>query len=444
MDKEYSVSEISNALKTNIETAFGSVRVRGEISELKQPSSGHIYFSLKEGEQILSTICWKWQADKLQTKLEAGAEVVCLGKISTYAPQSKYNLIIEDVKLAGIGAILKMLEERKKRLAAEGLFDVSKKKLLPYIPSCIGIITSPGGAVIRDIMHRLSERFPRKVILWSVPVQGEGAALQIAGAVRGFNALEKETVVNGQTLVKPDLLIVARGGGSVEDLMPFNEEIVVRAVAESAIPVISAIGHETDVTLIDYAADYRAPTPTGAAEKAVPVRKELLDKLDSFSDRLDKAFHRYTAIRFEKLDFLMRAIGTPESIIEPLAHRLDDRSERLSISFDSVMLRKTGALEKVCGRLKHPIDIINMSKQKQKHISQNLEKAMKNFMIQNVSGFDSLSRTLQILSPKSVLQRGYTLVKNKEGVLITSSAYLKAGNNIAIEFSDGTKDAVIR
>src|SRR5437588_6193585 len=268
---EYTVSELSMALKRSIEESFSHVRVRGEISSFKRVGSGHCYFALKDAEAVLDAVCWRNTAIRLPLKPEDGMEVVCTGRLTTYPGRSKYQLVIDSIELAGIGALLRILEERRLRLAAEGLFAAERKKKLPFLPRVIGIVTSPSGAVIRDILHRLGDRFPRRVLLWPVAVQGEGAAAQIAAAIDGFNRLSSE----GQ-VPRPDLLIVARGGGSLEDLMAFNEEIVVRAAAESAIPLISAVGHETDTTLIDFASDRRAPTPTAAAEFAVPVPADLL------------------------------------------------------------------------------------------------------------------------------------------------------------------------
>ena len=262
---EFTVTTLSAALKRAVEDQFAFVRVRGEISGLKFHSSGHVYFDLKDDKAVLNAVIWRGNTARLKIRPEAGMEVICTGKLSTYAGSSRYQLIVEQVELAGLGALMAMLEERRKKLAAEGLFDASRKKKLPFLPDVIGVITSPTGAVIRDIMHRLEARFPRRVLLWPVAVQGDKAAAEIAAAITGFNAF-------GAHLPKPDLIIVARGGGSVEDLMAFNEEAVVRAAAASMIALISAVGHETDTTLIDFAADIRAPTPTAAAELAVPVR----------------------------------------------------------------------------------------------------------------------------------------------------------------------------
>ncbi|HWE05839.1 MAG TPA: exodeoxyribonuclease VII large subunit, partial [Rhizomicrobium sp.] len=284
---EFSVSEIAAALKRTVEGAFPFVRVRGEISGLKFHSSGHVYFDLKDDKAVLNAVVWRGTAQTLRLRPEQGLEVVCTGRVSTYAGSSRYQLIVEQMELAGLGALMAMIEERKKRLAAEGLFAEARKKSLPFLPTIIGVITSPTGAVIRDIMHRLDARFPSRVLLWPVAVQGERAAADVAAAIHGFNALAP-----GGVVPRPDLLIVARGGGSIEDLVAFNEEIVVRAAAESAIPLISAVGHETDTTLIDLAADRRAPTPSAAAEMAVPVRTELLAQTLDLERRNLRCFTR--------------------------------------------------------------------------------------------------------------------------------------------------------
>jgi exodeoxyribonuclease VII large subunit len=267
---EYTVSEISGAVKRVIEGEFGSVRVRGEISRVSRPSSGHLYFDLKDDRSVIAAVSWKGQAAKMSVRPEEGMEVIATGRLTTFPGQSKYQLIVDDIVPAGAGALMMMLEKRKVALAAEGLFAPERKKEIPFLPEVIGVVTSPSGAVIRDILHRLRDRFPRRVLIWPVAVQGEKCAPEVAAAIRGFNALP----VDGP-IPRPDLLIVARGGGSIEDLWGFNEEIVVRAAAGSAIPLISAVGHETDTTLIDFASDRRAPTPTAAAEMAVPVRMEL-------------------------------------------------------------------------------------------------------------------------------------------------------------------------
>src|SRR5713226_148697 len=285
---EWTVSELSAAVKRSIEDAYGFVRVRGEISGFRGAhSSGHCYFSLKDENAKIEAVIWKGAFARMRIKPEEGLEVIVSGRLTTYPGQSKYQIVVETLEPAGLGALMALVEERKKRLAAEGLFDAARKQLLPFLPDVIGVITAPAGAVIRDILHRLADRFPRYVVVWPVRVQGEGSAEEVAAAIDGFNAL----VLRG-TIRKPDLIIVARGGGSIEDLWSFNEEIVIRAVAASTIPLISAVGHETDVTLIDFAADMRAPTPTAAAELAVPVRADLLLRLDGLSRRAVACWHR--------------------------------------------------------------------------------------------------------------------------------------------------------
>src|SRR6476619_928507 len=278
---EFTVTELSAALKRTVEDNFGYVRVRGEISGYKGPhSSGHVYFALKDESAKIDGVIWKGVFGRMRLKPEEGMEVIVTGKLTTYPNRSSYQIIVETLEPAGLGALMALLEERKRKLTAEGLFDEARKQLLPFLPEVIGVITSPTGAVIRDILHRLADRFPRRVLVWPVRVQGETSAAEVAGAIHGFNAMPE-----GGPLPRPDLIIVARGGGSLEDLWSFNEEIVVRAAADSMIPLISAVGHETDVTLIDFASDKRAPTPTAAAEKAVPVRADLLTRLASLGHR---------------------------------------------------------------------------------------------------------------------------------------------------------------
>src|SRR5262245_61274527 len=324
---EFTVSEISAAVKRTLEGTFERVRVRGEVSKPNYHGSGHVYFSLNDENAVIDACAWNATVRRLRFRLEHGMEVVVTGRISSYAGSSKYQIVIESVELAGQGAILKMLEDRRKRLAAEGLFDSARKKPLPYLPTVIGVITSPTGPVIRDILHRLADRFPRRVVLWPVKVQGDDAAAQIVTAIRGFNALPE-----GGKVPRPDLLIVARGGGSLEDLMPFNEEAVVRAAAASRIPLISGVGHETDTTLIDFAADRRAPTPTAAAEMAVPVRTELLADTLDHGRRLIRALQRLVEERRVRLEGLVRGLGQPQRLIEEMIQRLDVWTERLFIA----------------------------------------------------------------------------------------------------------------
>ncbi|MGA8550711.1 MAG: exodeoxyribonuclease VII large subunit, partial [Stellaceae bacterium] len=314
---EYTVSELSLALRRSIEDGFGFVRVRGEVSGFKRHGSGHCYLALKDADAVLDAVCWRMTAMRLAVKPEDGMEVVCTGRLTTFPGRSKYQLVIDTIELAGVGALLKMLEERRRRLAAEGLFAAERKQKLPYLPAVIGVVTSPTGAVIRDILHRLADRFPRRVLIWPVAVQGEGAAAQVAAAIAGFNRLPRDGAVP-----RPDLIIVARGGGSLEDLMAFNEEIVVRAAASSLIPLISAVGHETDTTLIDHASDVRAPTPSAAAEIAVPVRLELIAGLAGNAARLSGGLARLLAERRLHLAGLARGLPSPHDLIGHAAQRL--------------------------------------------------------------------------------------------------------------------------
>ncbi|MBF0373781.1 MAG: exodeoxyribonuclease VII large subunit, partial [Alphaproteobacteria bacterium] len=346
---EFTVSEISGALRHTVEETFAQVRVRGEVSGFKRHGSGHLYFCLKDSEAVLDAVCWRGSALRLGLKPEDGIEVICTGRLTTYPGRSKYQMVVERIELAGQGALLKLLEDRKRRLAAEGLFDLARKKPLPFLPQVIGVITSPTGAVIKDILHRLAERFPRHVLLWPVPVQGEGAAERIAAAINGFNALPP-----GGPVPRPDLLIVARGGGSLEDLWAFNEEVVVRAAAASRIPLISGVGHETDTTLIDFAADLRAPTPTGAAEKAVPVRLDLVAQLGGLGQRLLGSMARNMGHRRERLEGLARGLPNPRRLIEDHTRRLDDRFERLFNALPNLLHRRRAEVERLGARLPSP------------------------------------------------------------------------------------------
>ena len=338
---EYTVSELSGAVKRVIEGEFGLVRVRGEVGRVSRPASGHLYFDLKDDRSVIAAISWKGQLSKMQTRPEEGMEVIATGRMTTFPGQSKYQLIVEDVAPAGAGALMAMLEKRRAALGAEGLFDPARKKPIPYLPGVIGVITSPSGAVIRDILHRLRDRFPRHVLIWPVAVQGQACAAEVSAAIRGFNAIEP-----GGPIPRPDLIIVARGGGSLEDLWGFNEEIVVRAAAASRIPLISAVGHETDTTLIDHAADLRAPTPTAAAELAVPVRLELLATLDALAARQTRAMAQGAAHRGQRLRDLSRALPRLETLLAQPAQRLDLWSGRLGGALGMAAARKRAAFER--------------------------------------------------------------------------------------------------
>lgn len=435
---EFSVGEISQLLKKTVEENFGQVRIRGEISECKAHSNGHIYITLKDEAAVLAAVCWRGQAGRLGLKPETGMEVICTGSLTTYMGQSKYQLVIEQMALAGVGALLKLLDERKKKLAAEGLFNEARKQLLPFLPEVIGVITSPSGAVIRDIIHRLTDRFPRRVLLWPVAVQGDGAAQQVADAIEGFNALPENGAVP-----RPDVLIIARGGGSVEDLMPFNEEVVVRAAANSNIPLISAVGHETDTTLIDFAADKRAPTPTAAAEMAVPVRSELLAQVTDDGRRIWECARRMIAERRERLDLMTRALGDPLRAIEPLLQRLDDKAGRLVSCWQAYYDRRVGRLVAAAGKLRHPRDLLDLARQGLLHAAHQLEAGWREYFLRREHQLAALGPALDYLAPKNVLKRGYALVQNAKGHLVTKRTEAKPGEKVRIEFQDGPRGAVI-
>src|SRR6185436_18673896 len=343
---EYSVSEISNAIKKMVEDGFAYVRVRGELSGVKRHSSGHIYLDLKDQNACLAGVIWGRSAARLRVQPENGLEVVATGRLTTYPGQSKYQLIIDNLQLAGLGALMQLLEQRRKALTAEGLFDEAHKKPLPFLPEVIGVITSPTGAVIRDILHRLGDRFPRRVLVWPVAVQGEKSAAEVAAAIKGFNALPTEG-----PLRRPDVIIVARGGGSIEDVWSFNEEIVVRAAFASTIPLISAVGHETDTTLIDHVADRRAPTPTAAAELAVPARTDLVADLEHKAARLIGGLNRLTQERRLTLSRAERGLPDLPALLGSARQRLDDRAERLVLALPNLLHKRRAALSGVERRL---------------------------------------------------------------------------------------------
>lgn len=343
---EFTVSELSGAVKRVIEGEFGLVRVRGEVGRVSRPASGHLYYDLKDDRSVIAAITWKGQAGRLTVRPEEGMEVIATGRMTTFPGQSKYQLIVEDLAPAGAGALMAMLEKRRAALQAEGLFDATRKQAIPFLPGVIGVVTSPSGAVIRDILHRLRDRFPRHVLIWPVAVQGEKCALEVAAAIRGFNALPADGPIP-----RPDLIIVARGGGSLEDLWGFNEEIVVRAAAASRIPLISAVGHETDTTLIDFAADRRAPTPTAAAEMAVPVRLDLLAQLDGQGARLARGIAQGLGLRGQRLRDLGRALPRLDTLTTGAAQRLDLAGQRLGAGLGLAAARKRHGFGMVAARL---------------------------------------------------------------------------------------------
>lgn len=452
--QELSVSELSRALKRTVEDAYSYVRVRGEISGFKRAASGHMYMALKDQDAVLDGVCWRGSAGRLMVRPEDGLEIIATGRLTTYPGRSKYQIVIEQMELAGEGALLKLLEERRKRLAEEGLFDPDRKKPIPFLPEVIGVVTSPTGAVIRDILHRLADRFPRHVLLWPVLVQGDGAADQVTAAIKGFNA-----IAPGGPVPRPDVLIVARGGGSLEDLWSFNEENVVRAAAESDIPLISAVGHETDTTLIDHASDKRAPTPTAAAEMAVPVRAELMADLSGFTQRMIHAANRGLENRGRYLEGLARGLPQPKRLLETQEQRLDDLTERLSRAADTALGRRGEQLIALGARLRSPTDLILRAEESLSERMERLSRAVGKAFSRDDRRFQNLNaapriesavarnlsqlddkldravKSVEALSYKGTLSRGYTVIRNTEGALVQSPDGLTSGEGLEIEFS---------
>ena len=435
---ELTVTELSNALKRVVEDQFGLVRVRGEISGLKFHSSGHVYFDLKDDKSVLNAVIWRGVAARLKVKPEAGLEVICSGKLSTYGGSSRYQIIVEQVELAGLGALMAMLEARRKKLAAEGLFDASRKKKLPFLPEVIGVITSPTGAVIRDIMHRLQARFPRRVLLWPVAVQGERAAAEIAAAIAGFNAFD------GKRLPRPDLIIVARGGGSVEDLMAFNDEAVVRAAAASAIALISAVGHETDTTLIDFAADVRAPTPTAAAELAVPVRAELLAQTLDFERRALRCFAKSMDDRRRHLAQLVRVLPRAESLLAGPRQRLDLAGDKLAHALRRNSQIHRVRFSKAAAQLRDRMlrDRMLVCGERVSALVECAQRAQKVRLAQKKRHLDGVTRELELISYRKVLERGFALVRGEDGGVRRRADSIQPGETLRLTFADGDAAAV--
>jgi exodeoxyribonuclease VII large subunit len=430
---EQSVSELAGALKRTVEDRFGFVRVRGEISGLKVAASGHVYLALKDESAVLDGVMWKGTASTLRFRPADGLEVICSGKVTTYPGRSKYQIVIERMEVAGAGALMALLEQRKKQFAAEGLFDTDRKKPLPYLPRTIGVVTSPTGAVIKDILHRLADRFPCRVILWPVLVQGDGAAAQIAAAIHGFNALDE----------KPDLLIVARGGGSIEDLWAFNEELVVRAAAASRIPLISAVGHETDTTLIDYVSDKRAPTPTAAAEMAVPVRADLREQLQAFDGRLARGLRRSVDAKRDALKSAARGLPRLADVLGLAQQRFDDVAARLPRALRSGVMLWQGKRDRVVGRLS-PLLLRRLQQDGTGHVrraDQALHRAVQARLAGAAQAHAGAARLMESLSPQSTLKRGYAVVRSHKGQLLVNVAAAKQARDLVIEFHDGTVEA---
>ncbi|BBB13283.1 exodeoxyribonuclease VII large subunit [Sphingopyxis sp. FD7] len=407
-----SVSQLSAAIKRTVEDGFARVRVRGELSGAKRAASGHFYAALKDDNALIDMVMWKGQAARLAFRPEDGIEVIATGKLTTYPGRSKYQLVVESMEVAGEGALMLLFEKLKARLGGEGLFDRDRKQPLPYLPRTIGVVTSPTGAVIRDILHRLADRCPSHVIVWPVLVQGEGAAAQVAAAIRGFDALAP-----GGKVARPDLVIVARGGGSIEDLWAFNEEVVVRAIADCRIPTISAVGHETDVTLADYAADMRAPTPTAAAEMAVPVRAELQAQLATWGGRMIGAANRQQALRGERLTALARHLPRRDALYAPQRQRLDDVGERLGRG-QRQRLAMLGERLGARGAALRPALLAR---------AWDRDRAK----------LDGLGRLLASLDPRALLSRGYAMVRDAGGAIVTSAAKARDAGHLRLQFADG-------
>ncbi|MGB1388892.1 MAG: exodeoxyribonuclease VII large subunit [Paracoccaceae bacterium] len=453
---EFTVSEISGAVKRTLESEFGRIRVRGEVGRVVRARSGHVYYDIKDDRNVLACTTWKGQVSGLGVMPEEGLEVVATGRLTGYGAQSKYNLNVDDLAVAGQGALMALLEKRKKALEAEGLFASERKQALPYLPEIIGVVTSPTGAVIRDILHRLRDRFPRKVLIWPVAVQGQNCAPEVARAIAGFNALTP-----GGALPRPDLIIVARGGGSIEDLWGFNEESVARAAAASHIPLISAVGHETDTTLIDYVADRRAPTPTAAAEMAVPVRMELLAAVDGAGARLTRALAGGLDRRGQRLRDLARALPRADSLLDTPRQRLDQLSSALPAALTKgvqtrrvvlsdraaairpraiagVVAAKADQFARLAGRLRP--DLVVRDHQRKADALSNLTRRLSQIGHRQTERFrarlDSADRLLATLGHEATLARGYALVWS-DGALVTNVKQAEAAPALDIQFADG-------
>lgn len=485
---EFTVSELSGAVKRSIEDQFGRVRVRAEVGRVSRPGSGHLYFDLKDDRACLAAVTWKGQAARLIQAPEEGMEVIATGRLTTFPGQSKYQMIVDQIEPAGAGALMAMLEKRKKALAAEGLFDPDRKRALPFLPRVIGVVTSPSGAVIRDILHRLRDRFPTHVVIWPVAVQGQACAAQVSAAIQGFNALPQ-----GGPIPRPDLIIVARGGGSLEDLWGFNEEIVVRAAAASSIPLISAVGHETDTTLIDFASDRRAPTPTAAAEMAVPVRADLAARLAESGARMARCNAQAIQRPRQRLRDLARALGRPSALTEGARQRLDLRGARLepalrqlvrsrhqqlaSRPMPAATLRQfTAAKRHGLERLESRLDVagrrrterprdrlvqiqerldaslkrvtattrraITQQAARLTELHQRLDAALRRGQDQRRQTLARLDRMRQSLGPEETLARGFVIVRGPEDKVITSAEAAGQAARLELQFAGDRRVAV--
>lgn len=455
---EYSVGELSNAIKRALEDGFGHIRLRGEVSGFRGPhSSGHCYFSLKDDKAKIEAVVWKGTWGRLKVKPEEGMEVIVTGKVSCFPGSSKYQIVIEVLEPAGAGALMALLDERKRKFAAEGLFEDARKKPLPFLPRVVGIVTSPTGAVVRDMMHGFEERFPTHVIIWPVPVQGEGSAIKVAAAIRGFNALRP-----GGPIPRPDVLIVARGGGSLEDLWGFNEEVVVRAAAMSTIPLISAVGHETDWTLIDLVADARAPTPTKAAEWAVPKHSDLMTEIAKSSQRLRMACRRLLETSRAHLKAAGRGLPRPEDVTALPRQHFDALDQRLPRALLANTRAHAMRQSKISGRLtpgllrslverrdRRLVDgvgrastalarIAGERRMRFERVGGRLRvEALANRLDQKRRALEAQSKLMTSYSYQSVLARGFAIVRDGSGVMVRRSAGLQTGQTLELELLDG-------
>ena len=429
---ELSVSELSNSIKNLIEENFGYIRVRGEIGRVSIPASGHIYFDLKDTDSVISGIIWKGNSKNLQIQPEEGLEVICTGKVTTYKGQSKYQIIVDKVQPAGLGALMALLEKRKKILADEGLFSENLKKDIPYLPRVIGVITSPTGSVIRDIIHRIRDRFPVHIIVWPVRVQGETCPNEVVEALNGFD------LINQSGIPSPDVIIVARGGGSIEDLWGFNDEKVVRAVSRSKIPVISAIGHETDTTLIDLVSDLRAPTPTAAAEKAVPVRIDLINNINDLNTRLKNSILRNIKDKEYQSNKVFKSFPKINNILKTPTQKLDNLSLRHIFSLKSSINIIDEKFLNISKSLKFSLlnKRVNFAEDRFIISIKSLETNIRYYLKTIKSRLNLSSGVLSALNHEKVLRRGFAIVMNKNSKLVRTSKGLKNNENLNIKLSN--------
>ena len=436
---EYTVSELAFALKRTVEDAYGLVKLRGEISGFKgRHSAGHCYFTLKDEGACIEAVIWRSTFERLKFKPDEGLEVVARGRITTYPDRSKYQIVIDALEPAGVGALLAQLEERKKRLAAEGLFEEARKKPLPFLPRIIGVVTSPTGAVIRDILHRLGDRFPCHVLVWPVRVQGETCAIEVTAAIEGFNGLDGAGLIP-----RPDLIIVARGGGSLEDLWGFNDETMARAVAASTIPLISAVGHETDWTIIDYVADFRAPTPTAAAERAVPVRADLLITVTQHGLRVATSLRRRIGSERHRFAGLARGLPRKAKILDLPRQRFDSASARLKRALIANARVHRNWLERASGRLR-PHVVARAAQQGRDRLirlDRSQARSLATLLARSRAKLDGQAKLLQTLGYHNVLSRGFALVRGEDGAMLRRAAEVKPGSALDIEFADGHVEA---